>query len=65
MTQEIKCSGGCDTVLGSVELGNGEFYKGDTYYGMYCESCPLPEKSESELDLLKKQMQEILDNKNI
>lgn len=66
MNQDIKCSGGCNTILGHVELEDGQEYQGDAYYGMYCENCPLPTmpQVESELDILKRQMQELLAKKN-
>jgi len=63
MIVDIKCAGGCNTVLGSVELEEGQEYQGDVFYGMYCETCSLPVKQESELDILKKQVQELLNGK--
>jgi hypothetical protein len=38
-THEIKCIGGCGTVLGTVELEEGETFKGDSAYHLCCDSC--------------------------
>lgn len=61
---DIKCAGGCETILGNIELEINEEYRGDSYYGMYCENCPLPVSEKSELDLLKEQIQKLIDKQN-
>ena len=44
MAHDIKCAGGCGTILASVELTEGQEYQGDAFYGMYCDECTRPKE---------------------
>ena len=59
----IKCTCGCGKILGQVET---EFeYLGDSYYCMYAEGCDIPLIPKTELELLKKELQDLKDSLSI
>ena len=59
ITVNIKCANGCDTILGSVELDDISNFKGHAGYSMYCGNCNRTQKKESELEKLKKEIEEL------
>lgn len=44
MTADIHCAGGCGKVIASTEIEKEEDFKGDAFYGMYCDECTRPKE---------------------